>query len=71
MFSIAMSKPHVSMVMWESLMDSDPKQPTHGVVGGDRKPKPILETLLSLRRALSVPLGEWKSADGKSALSHE
>jgi hypothetical protein len=59
------------MVMWESLMDFDPKEPTLGIVGSDRKPKPILESLLSLRRALSVPLGEWKSADGKSALSHE
>ncbi len=71
MFSIAMSKPHVAMVMWESLMDSDPKQPTHGVVGGDRKPKQILQTLLTLRRTLSVPIGEWKSSDGKSAPSDE
>ena len=71
MFSIAMSKPHVGMVMWESLMDTNPKQPTHGVVGGDRKPKPILETLVTLRRSLTVPLGQWKSIDGKSAPSHE
>lgn len=66
-----MSKPHVGMVMWESLMDVDPKEPTYGVVGGDRKPKPILETLVSIRRALTVPLGEWKSIEGKSALSDD
>ncbi len=67
MFSIAMSKPHVGMVLWESLMDGDASQPTHGVLSGDRKAKPILQTLVSLRRSLDAPIGAWKSTERNSA----
>ena len=65
MFSIAMSKPHVGMVVWESLIDDDGPRPPHGVLDASRTAKPILEQLISARRALAAPIGEWKMAEGK------
>ncbi len=63
MFSIAMSKSHVGMVIWESLMDCDPSRPTLGALNAQGQSKPVLDALVSLRRSLIAPVGEWRSPD--------
>lgn len=66
MFNIAMSKSHVSMVMWESLMDDANSSSMQGVLDANRNPKPILDLLVSSRRSIRAPLGAWQPAVGKS-----
>lgn len=59
-FAIAMSKPHVELVLWHALQDSDASAPPHGLVGIDRAVKPVAAALATIRNTLRKPLGVWK-----------
>ncbi|MSQ91046.1 MAG: hypothetical protein EXS01_06625 [Phycisphaerales bacterium] len=66
MFSIAMSKSHVGMVLWESLMDVAPTASRNGAVDEKQIAKGVLKSIVSLRQSLAEPIGPWKPLDSPS-----
>ncbi len=58
-FSIAMSKPHIEMVLWHRLADDEATRPAYGVIDRAKKVKLALPTLLGVRKALRTPIGPW------------
>ncbi len=63
LFSIAMSKPHVEMVLWHRLLDDDATKPLYGVIDRAKKVKATLPTLLAVRKALRAPIGAWHAPE--------
>lgn len=66
MFAIAMSKPHVEMVIWRGLSDSSDASQSRGLIAKDRAHKPAFDVLLGVRKALRAPLGPWSPATSHS-----
>ncbi len=67
-FAVAMSKPHVELVLWHSLADpakSGPKDcAMDGLIASDGTAKPVVAALATARAALRKPIGVWRpSAD--------
>ena len=62
-FSIAMSKPHVELVLWHRLVDGDGTHPRSGVIDRAKKVKATLPTLLKVRKALRAPIGPWQAPE--------
>ena len=66
MFAIAMSKPHVGMVLWDSLIDGVDGSLHRGALDARCVAKPMLNSLLSARRALAAPIGPWSAREKQS-----
>ena len=63
LFSIAMSKPHVEMVLWHRLVDGESAKPQYGVIDRATRVKATLPTLLGVRKALRAPIGPWQAPE--------
>lgn len=62
MFAVAMSKPHVELVVWGALKDDPAHSAAFGLASRDGSPKPVVTVLTRARAALKQPLGPWKPA---------
>ncbi len=60
LFSVAMSKPHVELVLWSGLADHGADGRQRGMLSSDMQPKPLVKALAAVRGALRKPLGAWR-----------
>ena len=61
--AIALSKPHISSVIWTDLYDHhDTQPPTAGMLDDQGNARQVIKNVVGLRRRLSKPFGEVETA---------
>ncbi len=66
-FTVAMSKPHVELVLWSALADPPAGASAFGLIANNGVAKPVVEALATAREALRKPLGPWKAPVPKAS----
>jgi hypothetical protein len=68
--AIALSKPYVETVLWGDLYDHEGASlPMGGLISADGKAKPVLGTLIALRKRLRKPLGQTGTSSATDQVS--